>query len=520
MDIDEVDETLPPIDDQDQPPLTQTENPTPPTEKDRKTRARNRVRPTIINASSTGKTKGKGSSIWDHFTKEDPPPPLIDPNEESPPPKCICNYCGSHFLCDTRKHGTSHLWNHFKKVYELSPFKIDEEKQKTLSFQHVKGGKEGETSLVAVAYNKEACRVSLTQYIVLDEFPFRHVEGEGFKRFVKTLQPRFEIPSRMTVSRDVLKLYKEEKKIIINFCQVVDHKGETIGHEIELCLLDWGISKLFTITVDNASSNDVAIRYLRKQFKEKEKCLIFYGKFLYMRSCAHIVNLMVTEGLKEKHGSIAAIRNVVRFVRSSPARLNFFKERVMQERIECKWLLCLDVPTRWNSTYLTLICAIKFRKAFDRMQIDANYMKYFDEVDKDGKPKEGPPTVDDWDIALELYDLAVDDDEHELLRTMAMNMKLKYDKYWGKLDNCNEALLIAFVLDPRYKLDYLSHCFSATYDVMTCKEMVKRVEKTIQAMFDQYNKTTSSLHPSASMTHQQSTSIVSASSTFVMLVSG
>ena len=103
------------------------------------------------------------------------------------------------------------MWNHFKKVCELSPYKIDEQRQKTLSFQNVKGGKEGETNLVAIAYNKEACRVALTQYIVLDEFPFRHVEGEGFKRFVKTLQPRFEIPSRMTVARDVLMLYKEEK---------------------------------------------------------------------------------------------------------------------------------------------------------------------------------------------------------------------------------------------------------------------------------------------------------------------
>ncbi|XP_062105539.1 zinc finger BED domain-containing protein RICESLEEPER 2-like [Humulus lupulus] len=259
----------------------------------------------------------------------------------------------------------------------------------------------------------------------------------------------------------------EYHKRFINFFQVVDHKGETIDNEIELCLLEWGISKLFTITVDNASSNDVSIRYLRRKFKEKEKGLILDGKFLHVRCCAHIVNLIVTEGLKEKHGSIAAIRNV----------------------------------------------------AFDRMQSYVNYMKYFDEVDKDGKLKEGPPTDVDWDNALELYDLAVDNDENKLLRTMETSMKLKYDKYWGKLDNC-EALLIALVLDPRYKLEYLSHCFSATYDEMACKEMVKMVEKTIWSIFDQYNETTSSLHPSASMTQLKSQSIASASSTFIMPVSG
>ncbi|XP_062103713.1 zinc finger BED domain-containing protein RICESLEEPER 2-like [Humulus lupulus] len=302
---------------------------------------------------------------------------------------------------------------------------------------------------------------------------------------------------------DLPSLVLEYPKRVITFCQVVDHKGETIGNEIELCLLEWGISKLFTIIVDNASSNDVSIRYLKRKFKEKENGLILDGKFLHMRCCAHAVNLIIIEGLKEKYGSIAVIRNVVRFVRSSPSRQKFFKERAMEEMIECKWLLCLDVPTRWNPTYLMLNCAMKFQKAFDRMQSDANYMKYFDEVDKfSGSTyvNANKYFIEIYNMQHELYDLAVDGDENELLRTMTTSMKLKYDKYWGKIDNCNERLLIVLVLDPRYKLEYLSHYFSATYNEMTCKEMVKRVEQTIRAMFYQYNETTSSLHPSTSMT--------------------
>ena len=95
-------------------------------------------------------------------------------------------------------------------------------------------------------------------------------------------------------------------------------------------LNDWTISKLFAITVDNASSNDVAIRFLKRRFREKENGLILDGKFLHMRCCAHIVNLIVTEGLKEKHDSIASIRHAVRYVRSSPARLKRFKEVVIE----------------------------------------------------------------------------------------------------------------------------------------------------------------------------------------------
>ncbi|KAG8489788.1 hypothetical protein CXB51_017955 [Gossypium anomalum] len=47
------------------------------------------------------------------------------------------------------------------------------------------------------------------------------------------------------------------------------HKGESIGIVIEKCLLNWGIDKLFTVTVDNASSNDNFERAFER-FKEQD----------------------------------------------------------------------------------------------------------------------------------------------------------------------------------------------------------------------------------------------------------
>jgi len=99
----------------------------------------------------------------------------------------------------------------------------------------------------------------------------------------KTMQPRFDIPSHFTIMRDCLKLYVEEKdrlkiafrgqrlclttdtwtsiqninymclathwidndwnlhKRILNFYQVSNHMGETIGQVIENCLLEGGL---------------------------------------------------------------------------------------------------------------------------------------------------------------------------------------------------------------------------------------------------------------------------------------
>jgi len=45
-----------------------------------------------------------------------------------------------------------------------------------------------------------------------------------------------------------------------------------------------------------------------------------------------------------------------------------FKKCVEEEKISSKRYLCLDVPTRWNSTHLMLSSAIVFEKAFDRLE--------------------------------------------------------------------------------------------------------------------------------------------------------
>ena len=38
--------------------------------------------------------------------------------------------------------------------------------------------------------------------------------------------------------------------------------------------------------------------------------------------------------------------------------------------IESKSLLCQDIPTRWNSTYVMLESAVKFEKVFLRMDFE------------------------------------------------------------------------------------------------------------------------------------------------------
>lgn len=55
----------------------------------------------------------------------------------------------------------------------------------------------------------------------------------------------------------------------------------------------------------------------------------------------------------------------MRFIRSSLARLDKFKVDMKVTGIECKNKLCIDVLTRWNSTFLMLETTQQYRKTFD-----------------------------------------------------------------------------------------------------------------------------------------------------------
>ena len=156
-----------------------------------------------------------------------------------------------------------------------------------------------------------------------------------------------------------------------------------------MCLLDWGIDKILTLTVDNASSNNIAVEHLKGKTK-MWKSTILSNEFLHVRCAAHILNLVVKDGLFEANASIVKIRNAVRFVRSSPARLIAFQKCVEKEKIECGSLLCLDVEIRWNSTYLMLEAAEKYEKAFERLgEEESVYRSYYDEKKIKGVSNQG-----------------------------------------------------------------------------------------------------------------------------------
>ena len=91
-------------------------------------------------------------------------------------------------------------------------------------------------------------------------------------------------------------------------------------------------------------------------------------KYVHIRCVAHILNLIVNEGLKELSTSIKKVREVVRYIRNSPSRLRKFKEFSDLIDIESNCGMCLDVLTRCNSTYLMLTSAYTYEKTFEKYE--------------------------------------------------------------------------------------------------------------------------------------------------------
>ncbi|XP_070025760.1 zinc finger BED domain-containing protein RICESLEEPER 1-like [Nicotiana sylvestris] len=466
------------------------------------------------------------------------------------------------YVANTKNSGTSNLLSHLLKCPN-NPHK-PETSQTKLAFQPK--GQTGDVSLIPWKFDQEACRRALARMIIIDEQPFISVEKDGFRDFVRALQPLFHIPSRTTMTRDCFEIYHDEKlalksifkeskqricittdtwtsiqrinymcvtahyidknwnlhKKILNFCPITSHKGQDLASGVAKCLLEWGVDKVFTVTVDNASSNDVMVKELSKQFTRWNTNLM-EGKHVHVRCMAHIINLVVQDGLREGSVSVERIRQAVRYIRQSPARWKKFKECCDLDRITSKKSLCLDVPTRWNSTYLMLKVATVYEEAFTKYcDIDYGLMSCISNcICEDGQPA-GPLLSTDWDSVrrivkfLEIfYELTLKvsgtlyitsnvhfleicvvgsslkelmQSEDATLKEMANNMKEKFDKYWGDPQKMNKMIFISCVFDPRHKFQSLSFALAAMFGETIGVKIQIEVKTYMESLFNVYAK--------------------------------
>ncbi|XP_019194888.1 PREDICTED: zinc finger BED domain-containing protein RICESLEEPER 2-like [Ipomoea nil] len=222
-----------------------------------------------------------------------------------------------------------------------------------------------------------------------------------------------------------------------------------------------GIKNVFTVTVDNASSNDIALGFF------KNKLLSWGGssvrvQYMHMRCIAHVLNLVVQDGLRYAGPSIKKVRDVVRWVRNPHARLKKFRELVVLNGVEAKCALQLDVPTRWNSTYMMLNTALQYQRAFEAYENDSSMTADL---------SDSIPNFMDW------------------LSEMGSHMKQKFEKYWGDPEKMNFLIFYATILDPRDKIEYMPAQFAQLYGDDKGKSCFEKVQSSMVVLFNDYTAT-------------------------------
>ncbi|KAL2893533.1 Zinc finger BED domain-containing protein RICESLEEPER 2 [Bienertia sinuspersici] len=261
-----------------------------------------------------------------------------------------------------------------------------------------------------------------------------------------------------------------------------------------------------------------------------------------MRCVTHVLNLIVREGMKELDLSIMKIRALVRYVRSSPARLLKFKACIKEEKLESKSLVCLNVETRWNSTFLMLESAIKFKTAFACLLMkDSTCYKELRKIS-------GGPSEDDWKRVGTLlhflnifYDATLRlsgsryvtcnsyvheiygtnfminsnlEDEDEGIKNMARQMKVKYEKYYGNVENINVLVFVAVILDPRHKMTNVEWMVKDNYEPNKAILLISKIKLVLKGLFDFYASSMSQPKRTQASTSTSTSTSTSATSTF------
>jgi hypothetical protein len=231
----------------------------------------------------------------------------------------------------------------------------------------------------------------------------------------------------------------------------------------------------------------------------------------------------VKDGIEELQDGIEAIWNCVKFVRSSSSRLDKFREFSVLEQLNKNANIPLDVITRWNSTYLMLAAALKYEKVFDRMtDEDRSFQQYFEDADSRGKKRVGPPVEQDWRNAeafvhflKQFYEATLKlsawkkvtanilfptmiklkteinrkimDRSNPVLQRVATSMQLKFDKYWGTFQQMNHIIVVANILDPRWKLQYQRMGFAKVgMEPELVVQIGSEIKNILMMMYEEY----------------------------------
>ncbi|XP_022865374.1 zinc finger BED domain-containing protein RICESLEEPER 2-like [Olea europaea var. sylvestris] len=329
------------------------------------------------------------STMWEHYKRQ----------KIGEKWKAICNYCKKQ-LGGEIKNGTKHLHDHLKR--RVLRYK-DNNHQTTLNFK--KDATSGNVTMGAYSLDPYKCRYILSKMVILHEYPLFMVDHIGFREFLHDLQPLFKVFSRNTLKSDILKIYEYERaKNMIAL--------EKIESRISITTDMWTSSNqkrgFMVITahfIDDAWK--LQSRIMRFIYVSCPHTVDVLSETLLSslmdcnidrQCCAHILNLIVNDGLDIISGSVEKIRDSIAYWTAMPKRFEKFELFARQLKIDCEKKLR---ESRYNCF----------------------------------------PSDGDWDLEKKYWL----ESPYLEVQMMATSMMEKFNKYWSDIHG---VLALAAVLEP------------------------------------------------------------------------
>ncbi|PLW44288.1 hypothetical protein PCASD_03874 [Puccinia coronata f. sp. avenae] len=193
------------------------------------------------------------------------------------------------------------------------------------------------------------------------------------------------------------------------------HTGIAIAEKLIKTMVDWKIiKKVSFITVENASSNDVALARVSSV-------------------------LFVKDGLKITSLAVKRIRESVQYSKSTAGRKQLFQEAIVSSSTKSQALHLKDIPTRWNSTYLMIKSSLPYKYAFKHLAISSANYKF------NPTPKEWEELTTICNFLLIFHTATL-----KLGGTHYATAHKKFNKYWS---NRQHFSAIALAFDPRSTIE-------------------------------------------------------------------
>ena len=440
-----------------------------------------------------GKKRANTSNVWDHFGFR-----CDDKGVIADKTTAVCKYCS----CEVKYIGgsTSNLASHYNNHH------MAESKQRVATLQpSISAAFAVDRKFVKTSTQHIMLQQKVAEYIIAELKPFNTVESQSFKNLCAALNPRFEVPSKTTISSSVIpKMYCDTKRKVASLLDEASsvaitadgwtssatqsyitltahfiseewklinvglqtrhtpesHTAENLKSLFENAFDEWKLQKKhITGVVDNAKNISKAWVLLQKD---------------YINCFAHTMNLAVRKGLAVAYlnSTLMKTRKLVSHFHYSTLHPEALKKQ--QEVLNLpRQKLKMDVETRWNSTYDMIDSVLACKEAIAQVLIsDKAYRHYILSEAEESLLEEVKDVLKPWkeltirmskedDVTISLIAptlhqllnqaLQRKDFDSELITQMKATMREDLNKRYQD-NNVKLILHTTSLLDPRFKL--------------------------------------------------------------------